>query len=140
MTPTDIVLHHSATRDSETFSWAAIRRYHTQTLRWRDIGYHYGIEDVAGEPEIMVGRMMNESGAHCRGAGMNRRSLGVCFVGNFDATPPPRAIWNAGVRLVISLMDVFDIGPRRVHGHCDLSSKTCPGKLFDLKRFRAEIS
>ncbi len=139
MIPTKIILHHSLTADGETVSWGAIRRYHRTVMGWRDIGYHYGIELVDRAPEILVGRMMNEYGAHCRGAGMNRRSLGVCFVGNFDDQPPAPAIWDAGLKLVGSLVDMFNISPKDVHGHCAFSGKSCPGKRFDVERFREQL-
>ena len=140
MKPEYIIIHHSATKDSGTVSWSAIRRYHTAVLGWSAIGYHYGLEIVNNNPEIFVGRMMNEYGAHCRGARMNRRSLGICFVGDFDKEEPPDPIWTMGVRLVRSLMDIFDIGPELIQGHSDYSNKSCPGQRFDMAQFRMDIS
>jgi len=141
MKPKYIILHHSLTRDGSTVSWSAIKRYHTQTLGWRDIGYHFGIEAIKWEHEILVGRMMDESGAHCREDGMNRKSLGICFVGNFDEHEVPPLQWTEGVRLVRSLMNVFDIPIHNVLGHRDFAKyKSCPGENFSIDDFRHELT
>ena len=91
MTPKWIVLHHSLSRDSHTtLDWASIRRWHVDHNGWRDIGYHFGVERIKPNSvyEILVGRMPNETGAHCTHAGMNRKSIGICAVGDYDTIIP----------------------------------------------------
>ncbi len=160
MKPEYIILHHSLTKDSKTVSWSAIRRYHTsykyrgriltkakalkmksEGIRgiaspWRAIGYHMGLELINDRHEILTGRMMNETGAHCYQSRMNHRSLGIMFMGNFDNEKPPKEQWNLGLKLVSSLMDVFKISKDNVFGHNHFAKyKTCPGKLFDVDEF-----
>lgn len=163
MKPTDILLHHSATKDGSSMSWDDIRRYHkswrcegrivrrsqVKELRtagkkviapWKDIGYQYGVEWIENSVEILVGRMETENGAHCYQEGMNRKAIGICIVGNFDVAPPPEEILKPTVRLVRSLMERYKIPVDHVKGHRDYAGyKTCPGKLFDLDEFRAQL-
>jgi N-acetylmuramoyl-L-alanine amidase len=138
MKPEIIILHHSLTRDGETVSWGAIRRYHTETLGWSDCGYHAGIELVGDHYEILTGRMLNEKGAHVRG--QNNHTLGICFVGNFDIDEVPPEQWNLGVRYVASLCDVLNIKPVHIYGHNEYSNyKTCPGKNFNVIGFQNQV-
>jgi N-acetylmuramoyl-L-alanine amidase len=135
-----IILHHSLTTDGDTVSWNAIRRYHTLELQWDDIGYHYGIEFIDDRYEILAGRMLTDAGAHCRQQGMNRRSLGICFVGNFDLIRPLPVQWDMGLKLVRSLMTVFGVPREHVCGHREFAEeKSCPGVLFDIEQFRGEL-
>lgn len=139
MRPRHIILHHSLTKDGSTVSWVNIRNYHTKTLGWRDIGYHFGIERVGDGYEIFVGRTLDETGAHCRG--MNQKSIGICFVGNFDEREVPPLQWHEGVRLVRSLMNTFNIPMHSIFGHKDFAGhKSCPGKSFSLADFRQELT
>jgi len=146
MTPKFIILHHSLTKDSETVSWQAIRDWHINHGKYREIGYHFGLELVQSHGhikpryEILVGRMPNDSGAHCKQMGMNRQSLGICFVGNFDETKPPHEMWVMGLKFVRSLMDVFSIDRKSVLGHRELCDyKSCPGFYFNLNKFREQL-
>lgn len=134
--PQFIVIHHSLTKDGQTVSWGAIRRYHTQVQGWRDIGYHYGIELVGDYYEILLGRLENEAGAHCIGA--NDKSIGICCVGNFDEAPPPDRQWQVCLNLTRQLMQEYRIDPGHVFGHREWAeSRTCPGKHWDMGLFRA---
>lgn len=140
ITPKYIILHHSATKDSGTVSWNAIRRYHIG-MGWSDIGYHFGIELINDHYEILMGRMFNQSGAHCKQDRMNYRSLGICFIGNFDLVKLSREQWNTGLKLVGSLCDTFGIPKDNVYGHNLLAHyKTCPGNLFDVDAFVEDLN
>lgn len=160
MKPTHIVIHHSLTQDGATVSWSAIRRYHTsyrykgeiiteaKALQmiasgisgvekpWRDIGYHYGIELVGDQYEIFVGRMLNDTGAHCIEGGMNNCAIGICLIGNFDTEYVPIAQLAKLTFLVQSLMVIFMISKDKVKRHADYAPyKSCPGSKFPWTQF-----
>ena len=131
-----IIIHHSLTKDSETVSWGAIRDFHVQTNKFKDIGYHFGVENLRGQTEILVGRMPDETGAHC--AGHNTGSIGICLVGNFDEAPPPAESWDLAVKLCRYLVRQF--GVKEILGHTELNpGKSCPGKMFNMTRFRRDV-
>ena len=170
---THIVIHHSATPDGRTFNTSAIRRYHTSfridgvsvpeadfRVRkaagdgvrfeepWRNIGYHYMIEEVDGGIEVIVGRWVPEVGAHCKEGGMNQVGVGICIVGNFDVEVPDVRVWTKARELVRFLMASHVILSKNVLGHREAQAlagvpveqrKTCPGRLWNMERFRQEI-
>ena len=96
-------IHHSLTKDSGTVSWNAIRHYHMNTKGWRDIGYHFGIEQVGRLDseafEIFVGRPLTMNGAHARG--LNSKQIGVCMVGNYDSVAPRKEMLIKLVRYLL---------------------------------------
>ena len=150
MIPEYILIHHSATRDTASSSWEAIHRYHTVTNGWRDIGYHYGIERIGDRFQLRFGRPTSEVGAHCSEGGFNRKSLGLCLVGDFDKAAPPQAQLDMALVLCRSLMKKFNIPPHCVLGHREAGMragfdwrkgqfKSCPGLLFDMDKFRTNL-
>lgn len=141
MNPTHLIIHHSLTKDSQTVSWDAIRWYHVNTLGWVDVGYHAGVELVGARYEILLGRMLDEVGAHCKEGGMNRTSIGVCMVGNFDLAPPPAGQMDLLVKFTRSLISIFSIPIGNVRRHSDFANyKSCPGKLFPWAEYVSRLS
>jgi len=133
--PEKIIVHHSLTRDSGTVSWGAIRKYHTQTLKWDGIGYHAGVELVMSGTEanyeVLMGRMWDKPGAHTRGH--NHDSLGICFIGDYDKLPPKREMLKAGAEIIALWMKIYDISINNIFTHHEFNKrKSCPGVLFSL--------
>jgi len=140
MKPLFIVIHHSEAKDHGTLDWQGIRKWHVEHNGWKDIGYNFGIEMVNGQVETLIGRMPTERGAHCKG--LNGKSWGICIVGNFDHDKPPKALWDAAVRLTASLCELGHIITDQVIGHREgdyNTKKTCPGNAFDMHEFRRDV-
>jgi N-acetylmuramoyl-L-alanine amidase len=137
MKKTHVLLHHSATADSGTVSWGAIRRYHVETNGWAEIGYNLGCELVGDHYEMMLGRDFDAKGAHCYQAEMNVKALGVCFVGDFDKAAPANEMLVFAARKLRPIMASLGIPANRAHvlRHSDYAPKTCPGILFPYAAF-----
>lgn len=137
--PEYIIIHHSATKqgDAETF-----RRAH-KAKGWRDIGYHYVIGNgtYSGDGEVETGRTEAEDGAHCSADGMNRKSIGICLVGNFDIDKPTPAQMEALERQCRDIMARYKIPASKVLGHGEVkgAATNCPGKNFDMAAFRKRL-
>lgn len=137
-----VIVHHSLTKDSATVSWGAIRRYHTKTLKWAGIGYHVGVELVmSGQEvnyEILMGRVWDRSGSHCRGH--NSDSLGICFVGNYDVIPPKKQMLITGARIIALWLRLFNLSTDDVYSHHHFNIyKSCPGTYFDMEYLKTCI-
>jgi len=136
MKPNSIIIHHSLTEDGRTVSWDAIRWYHVHTNGWTAIGYQLGIELIGNTYEILMGRMLDQVGAHCKEGGMNNCSIGICVVGNFDKAPVPSAQLDKLIELTRSLMRIFKIPVENVKRHSDYAPyKSCPGTQFQWGQF-----
>lgn len=137
MKPKKIIMHHSLTVDSQAVSWGAIRRYHTKRRGWVDIGYHYGVELVNYDYEILVGRFEDKVGAHTKNH--NKDSIGVCVVGNWDKLKVPKGQWEKAVLLVRDILRRYGLKSKDVFGHRDFAEKSCPGVNFDMDKFRKDL-
>ena len=132
-----IIIHHSLTADGKMVNWGAIRRYHVKQRGWHDIGYHYGIELVDYDYEILVGRFECITGAHVRGH--NKDTLGICVVGNWDKLKVPKQQWDKAILLVQDILKRHSLKASDVYGHCEFARKSCPGKNFDMDKFRKDL-
>jgi len=131
-TPSKIIVHHSLTKDNQTVSWGAIRRYHKEHCGWIDIGYHAGVELVYTEYEVFFGRSWDIPGAHTRG--INDTSLGIVFVGNYDNFPPSEKMLDAGSVIIRLWMKLYNIPGEAVLPHRDFAGyKSCPGRMFRME-------
>lgn len=94
-TVTHLIVHHTATSNVSS-DWAAVVRsvwnYHTNTLRWGDIGYNYLIDPNG---VIYEGRAGGDNiiGAHF--SCMNSNTMGVALLGNFEEVAPTTAARNS---------------------------------------------
>jgi len=155
-----VIVHHSATKDSSIKDWETIRKWHTGKIGssdpkspdfnkyvlkpMSDIGYHLGIEKVAGVPTVQLGRDFTKDGGHA--IGFNRIGFGLCVVGNFDLAPPPPEIWDLTIETLCKIVEIFKIPVERVIGHRETYAlrkvpimKTCPGKQFDMEKLRSQL-
>ncbi len=128
-----VCIHHSGTRDSASSSWEAIRHYHIEHNGWRDIGYHYGIEEVGDTLRLRIGRPLNLQGAH--EPAYNRTHIGICLVGNFDKQRPGRDLIDITAMAVADIFRFYGIDPNEqtLRYHSDVSGKTCPGAHWPPK-------
>jgi len=121
-----LIIHHTGTsRDRTTF--LAVKNYHTKTLGWKDIGYHYFID---GRGVLTKGRPDNMVGAHAKTSApsMNFRSLGIALTGNFEREEPTRKQVAKLENLLNGLRKQFNIPKSRIKGHREVKSTICPGK------------
>ena len=141
MTKTHIIIHHSLTPDGKTVDWNAIWNYHTKTLGWSSIGYHWGLEDIAGRLQVLRGRPTDCDGAHS--LEFNKNGIGICCVGNFDVQVPTMELYNLLSDFCKWLMGLYGIPKENVLGHGEGQKmlgvkdfKTCPGKMFNMDQLR----
>ena len=117
-TITLIIIHCSATKAGQCYSFEQCRRDHMRR-GWKDIGYHYYI---TRDGAVHKGRALERVGAHCKGH--NKNSIGVCYEGGLDmagnaADTRTKAQCRSMRRLLEELHERFP--DAIVMGHRDLS-------------------
>ena len=126
------IIHCSATRCGQPYSFEDCRRDHIDGRHFRDIGYHYYI---TRDGRVHPGRPLSLEGAHC--FGHNRHSIGICYEGGLDADGHPADTRTAEQteQLILLLMRLAKLFPgARIRGHRDMSGsipKACP--CFDAE-------
>ena len=139
---THIVVHHSADAVGDA---AAFDEDHRRRRGWkRGLGYDFVIGNgtLSDDGEIEIGGRWRRQidGAHCKAGGMNRKAVGICFVGNFETgRGPSHRQLLSGMALIRHLAERFSIPPENVlgHGQVEGSNTACPGENFPIDLFRA---
>lgn len=132
-----IVIHHSATHSGSAEEFDRSHR----NRGWDELGYHFviGNGNGTGNGIVEVGSRWRSQkhGAHIRidpndDNWHNQHSIGICLVGNFDASRATARQMESLTRLIKFLQFEFHISSRRIVGHGDLMKTACPGRNFNL--------
>lgn len=128
-TPEVVITHHALSKAAHTAR--DVNEWHKQ--RWPSfvsrrgfhVGYHYVIDSNG---TLTQTRDHDEEGAHV--IGMNRRSIGVCFMGNFDNHYPSEAQLKTWDWLYNELQKQYPNIPTRPHRAYTADSRSCHGRLL----------
>ena len=120
----EIILHCTDTPTNTSVQ--AIRKYHVNVNKWRDIGYHF-LVDINGK--WYKGRNIIEIGAHC--VGHNTNSIGIAYIGR----NPTEKVIESLAHVCNFLITQYDI--KKVTRHCTYNKyKSCPNfKAKDIETF-----
>lgn len=139
-----IVVHHSATDSGDANFLDYIHRRRGFS---RGLGYHFVIDNGTtscredGQIEPSRRWIKQQDGAHCNAAGMNKKGIGICLVGDFTDTVPTKKQMDSLVYLVNILRKQYNIPLTHIIGHRDVPGKAteCPGKNFPWKEFMRRL-
>jgi len=126
-TPIGLILHHSGSRHDTVNS---IRRYHTEILKWADIGYTW-LMDRDGKWH--KGRKVTMQ--TCYGnREANKKYLSLCVLGDFSRDRMSIIRKKSLFQLLEFQKLVWGWGSSGIFGHKEVRDKPtlCPGKFFPL--------
>ena len=141
-----IVLHHSATdyqSNKDDIDGKLIGRTICDRAqdKWEKkfpdykCDYHFIIGHTG---EVFKAQPIEQPAWHCTNYQANLVSVGICFLGNFENIEMPIEQFNAGVKLIETLMEEYNIPLINILRHRDVvsdishttDSTECPGKNF----------
>ncbi len=134
-----IVIHHSATEEG---SGKSMDRYHREERHMENgLAYHFVIGNGNGmkDGEIFIGQRWTKQlpGGHLAIEALNKVSLGICLVGDFEKKAPSRRQLNSLEALIRALERKTGLTPddvtthRLIHPH----HTQCPGRHFPFEAF-----
>lgn len=130
-----IVVHHSAIKYGNAKIYD---RAHQRRNMKNGLAYHFvignGIDSGDGEIEIGPRWKKQLLGGHVKNYQINLTAIGICLVGNFQATHPTQRQLAAFTQLMDWLRSDVTPEAKQFAGHRDLRGEQtiCPGKNFPL--------
>ena len=132
-----IVVHHSATPVGTV---AGLDRHHREVLHMENgLAYHFVIGNGRGMPDgeiVAAPRWTKQlAGGHLKSEQLNKISLGICLVGNFEEQPPSSRQLRTLASLINYLTSRCQLTKEAVKTHKQINtvSTRCPGKRFPVK-------
>ena len=124
--PTKIILHHGA----GYLDFNGVNQYHKGLWGFKSslgyyIGYTYFLERSG---KIYQGRRDNEEGAHTKG--QNKKSIGICLMGNGAEKDFTVEQYNSLVDLVKRKREEYGIVRSQVLPHSAFSATECPSEYL----------
>ena len=135
-----IVVHHSAIKYGNAKIYD---RSHRERGMKNGLAYHFvignGIDSGDGDIEVGPRWKKQLQGGHVKSHQINLSAIGICLVGNFEATHPTRRQLSAFTQLMDWLRRDIVPGAKQFAGHRDLRGEQtiCPGKNFPLAAMHA---
>src|SRR5438445_3383024 len=138
-----IVIHHSA---SPNASVKGMDYYHRVERHMENgLAYHFvvGNGHSLKDGEIAIGHRWTAQldGGHLASEALNKKAIGICMVGNFDAERPTRRQMESLRSLVEFLLARCHLGGDAVRPHQQINPiyTRCPGHNFPAKTFLKEL-
>lgn len=130
--PEYIIVHHSGgtdqnpLEDTSNHTAKIMEDYHL-SKGWEGLGYQYVIHKNG---DVWAGRPETYHGAHT--VDYNKKSIGICLAGNFDATLPTLEQIKSLTNLMNTIKVKYNIPLEKIVPHRTFATKTCYGnKLKD---------
>jgi len=138
-----IVIHHSGTSKGS----AEVFDHYHRMVRGMENGmaYHFviGNGSYTGDGQIEVGDrwLKQKAGGHLYSEFLNEISIGICFVGNFNAEKPTARQVAACIELVDYLRKICPGSRPKFVLHREINPRPteCPGKLFPGDALRKRL-
>jgi LysM repeat protein len=138
-----IIIHHSG---SDIATPQGMDRYHREEQRMENgLAYHFVIGNGTrtGDGEVFVGRRWTEQldGGHLASAALNRKSIGICLIGDFNRSAPTARQMESLQLLVKHLMQRCNVSKANVQTHKQVNPRPtqCPGSKFPTRQFLADL-
>jgi hypothetical protein len=132
MKATHAITHHSGHQGGLLTMQNALQSFNNSHKRFNNqsktgywIGYHFLIDYLGNIEQV---RDLDEMGSHCSAQGMNKRSIGICLLGNFERdvlTEAQKQAWLGLLRKLRVEQGIENFTHHTTHAG---NETLCPGK------------